>query len=249
MEKKDEKELSFSRLKFPLLPLPPDTVHYSPDHLSGTATPPLHTLASVPFKWEEQPGKPRPCTDIIALPEPTIKCLDLPPCRMTTTILPKLPSPTAVLDGPYNLARPKFSSFRFFRESRGASFDSSSSSGGGSPLSSVDVLIGKKSSNGGLIKSRRFNYFTRTLRSCNKSGQKEADGGSLGFSPSSAINGCDGDESCKTTIRRNGSFSSTHHHLWGSIYQSLKQAVAWKSTRKSKKERIRIKEYEIIYKV
>ncbi|EYU38881.1 hypothetical protein MIMGU_mgv1a021126mg [Erythranthe guttata] len=179
MERKDEKEVSFSRLKFPLLPLPPDTVH------SGTATPPLHTLASVPFKWEEQPGKPRPCTDIIALPEPE-PALDLPPCRMT-----KLPSPTAVLDGPYNLdlARPKFSSFRFFREPR-------------------------------------------------------ADGGSFGFSPSS-----------KTTMRRNGSsFSSlaqaaapTHHHLWGSIYESLKQAVAWKSTRKSKKERIRIKEYEIIY--
>ncbi|EYU28554.1 hypothetical protein MIMGU_mgv1a018661mg [Erythranthe guttata] len=242
MERKDEKEVSFSRLKFPLLPLPADTVHYSPEHLSGTATPPLHTLASVPFKWEEQPGKPRPCTDIIALPEPTaIKCLDLPPCR---TKLPKLPSPTAVLDGPYNLARPKFSSFRFFREARAASFDSSSSGGGGgSPLSSVDVLIGKKSSttNGGLTKTRRlFNFPSSTLRSCNKSG---ADGGSLGFSPSS------GDERCKTTtMRRNGSFSSlaqaapTHHHLWGSIYESLKQAVAWKSTRKSKKERIRMKE-------
>ncbi|KAG6386361.1 hypothetical protein SASPL_155260 [Salvia splendens] len=42
-----------------------------------------------------------------------------------------MPSPTTVLDGPDNLARPKFSSFRLFRE-KPISFDG----GGGSPCES-----------------------------------------------------------------------------------------------------------------
>nr|GMD34153.1 uncharacterized protein At4g00950-like isoform X2 [Ipomoea batatas] len=100
----------------------------SPEH-PGMLTPPLHTAVSVPFRWEEQPGKPRPCTDLIALP-PSVpdhamfsgrpKCLDPPPrlyleyssCRNSGTA--KSPSPTTVLDGPYITARPQFSSsFRF----------------------------------------------------------------------------------------------------------------------------------------
>lgn len=220
-EEEDETEPSFYTLKFPLLPLPPPTVH-SPEHPSGMATPPLHALASVPFKWEEEPGKPRPCTDIIALPGPA-KCLELPPCRnrleLTNSRITKMPSPTTVLDGPYNLGRPKCSSFRFFRESH-RSFDSSSSSGGGgggSPQSSVDFLLGKK--NGGRRKTRGF--LSRALR-LTKSGKREVDGGSLRFSPSSAT-GCDGDGDGRCyklegKMRRNGSFSSLSQaastHLW-----------------------------------
>ncbi|PIN17335.1 hypothetical protein CDL12_09993 [Handroanthus impetiginosus] len=149
------------------------TMH-SPDHPSGMATPPLHTLASVPFKWEEEPGKPRPCTDIVALPEPSKICLDLPPSRTANKINTKVPSPTTVLEGPYNVGRPKFSSFRFFREGH-VSFDSSSS--GDSPRSAVDVLLGKKS---GRRKTRGF--FGRILR-FKITGNKGVDEGSFGFSP------------------------------------------------------------------
>ncbi|KAK6142690.1 hypothetical protein DH2020_023038 [Rehmannia glutinosa] len=140
MEKQeDEIESKFSTLNFPFLPLPAATMH-SPEHPSGTATPPLQTLASVPFKWEEQPGKPRPCTDIIALPGPA-KCLELPPCRMLLMDpTNKMPSPTTVLDGPYAVGRPMFSSFRFFREAQ-CSFDSTSSD---SPRSSVDATLYEK---------------------------------------------------------------------------------------------------------
>lgn len=174
--------------KFPFLPTAP----LSPDHPSGMATPPLHALASVPFKWEELPGKPRPCTDIIVRPEPAAKCLEPPPCSK----MAKMPSPTTVLDGPYNLGRPKFSSFRIFREKQ-RSFDSSS--GGGSPQSSVDVLVGKK--NNGRLKMSRL--FGRSLRK--KDGD---DGGSFGFSSPSSFAGFDDCVFAEGKMTRNGSFSS-----------------------------------------
>ncbi|KAL8541009.1 hypothetical protein ACS0TY_002334 [Phlomoides rotata] len=215
----DEREACFSTLKFPFLPLPAPTI-LSPEHPSGMATPPLQTLASVPFKWEELPGKPRPCTDIVVRPE-SAKCLELPPAHRIT----KMSSPTTVLDGPYNVARPKFSSFRLFREARG-SFDSSSSSGGGSPHSSVEILLGKK-------KKKKTTTFFGKLRS----GRKGVVGGSFGFSPFSA--GCDGFEKCSRVkmegkkLRRNGSFSSwsgaPSTHLWVTVRESIKKAIPWKS--------------------
>ncbi|KAL3615722.1 hypothetical protein CASFOL_041383 [Castilleja foliolosa] len=219
VEENDETEQnSFSTLKFPFLPFPAATIH-SPDH----PPPPLHTLASVPFKWEEQPGKPRPCTDIIPLPIPGPGriILEPPPCRITTAVDPsggkitKMPSPTAVLDGPYAVARPKFSSFRFLRES----FDSTSSD---SPYSSEDVLLG-----GGRRKGRGF--FGRGLRF--KSGKKEVDEGSLGFSPSSTTGFSDE----RFKMRKNGSLKSVSPRFCATIYERLKQAVPWKSTRKSRK--------------
>jgi hypothetical protein len=81
--------------KIPKLPLlNPSPLMYSPERSSGTKTPPLYISASVPFGWEEEPGKPKPCTDIVTFSNPTLikKCLELPP---------KLQSPTTVLDGPY----------------------------------------------------------------------------------------------------------------------------------------------------
>ncbi|CAJ2663048.1 unnamed protein product [Trifolium pratense] len=85
-----EEENSKKIPKLPLLnPLP---LMYSPER-PGTKTPPLNISASVPFVWEEEPGKPKPCTDLVTFSNPTlIKCLELPP---------KLQSPTTVLEGPY----------------------------------------------------------------------------------------------------------------------------------------------------
>ena len=90
----------------PRLPLfnPPPIMH-SPER-SGMVTPPLYTSASVPFGWEEEPGKPRPCTALVSFT--TQKSLELPPRLQLlddddATKLSKvseLPSPTTVLEGP-----------------------------------------------------------------------------------------------------------------------------------------------------
>ncbi|XP_057978829.1 uncharacterized protein At4g00950 isoform X2 [Malania oleifera] len=82
--------------KLPLFSfLPPPMQSPEP---SGTLTPPLHATASVPFRWEEQPGKPRPCS---ALSAARTTCLHLPPRLFSEFRVPKMPSPTTVLDGPY----------------------------------------------------------------------------------------------------------------------------------------------------
>lgn len=204
----------------------------------------MQTLVSVPFKWEEEPGKPRPCTALIALSKPEAKFLELPPCRMPLIMVPtkkitKTSSPTTVLDGPYNLARPKFSSLRFLLENHD-SFDSYSSA---SPENALDdIWIGNKRS-GKRTSSGFFNMTALKWRG----GKKEFGGDVVEFSPSS-IAGCDSDtESCKKVkmegkLRRIGSISTvsdarptTHTHLWAAIYEGIKQVIPWKSAKKSQK--------------
>lgn len=137
---------------------------YSPEeHESGMLTPPLHTSASVPFRWEEEPGKPRPCTALTTTTNNISEGgLELPPRLKLVVPAPstndqkmtKMSSPTTVLDGPYhNLPLFQSSSFRFTtrrkpREQRQGSFGSSTC---GSPErgqfgnSSVVQLMSKKS--------------------------------------------------------------------------------------------------------
>ncbi|RDX94284.1 hypothetical protein CR513_23350, partial [Mucuna pruriens] len=96
-----EVEFEPDELKIPRLPLlNPPTMH-SPER-SGMQTPPLFTSASVPFGWEEEPGKPRPCTALVTFSNPTPKCLELPPRLLLDSQLNnnKLSSPTTVLEGP-----------------------------------------------------------------------------------------------------------------------------------------------------
>ncbi|GFQ06484.1 uncharacterized protein at4g00950 [Phtheirospermum japonicum] len=75
-------------------------------------TPPLHPSASIPFRWEEAPGKPRPATEAAAEaqwpPSPAAsknkvaRCLDLPPGLLHDDAkFTIMPSPATVLDGPY----------------------------------------------------------------------------------------------------------------------------------------------------
>ncbi|KAH1071870.1 hypothetical protein GYH30_008388 [Glycine max] len=78
LEAEREEQRSIARL--PLFSI------QSPER-SGMATPPLHTLASVPFRWEQVPGKPRPCSALVSFSNP--KCLELPPRLFT-------PSPATV---------------------------------------------------------------------------------------------------------------------------------------------------------
>ncbi|XP_076952002.1 uncharacterized protein LOC143625588 [Bidens hawaiensis] len=69
-------------------------------------TPPPNTVATIPFLWEEAPGKPKCTTTSTSTNIPpkskTVRSLDLPP--RLTTLSPNniiVPSPTTVLGGPY----------------------------------------------------------------------------------------------------------------------------------------------------
>ncbi|PIN27124.1 hypothetical protein CDL12_00123 [Handroanthus impetiginosus] len=86
---------------------------YKPREPIQMLTPPLHPYVSIPFQWEEAPGKPRAIAEEEAQPpsagatqaatkSKAARCLDLPPrllhddAKITIT-----PSTTMVLDGPY----------------------------------------------------------------------------------------------------------------------------------------------------
>lgn len=203
---------------------------------------PLHTLASIPFSWEEEPGKPRPCTDLIPLPdsinfnEP--KLYLEPPPRLYNYYMEstKSSSPTTVLDGPYITSKPKFSSFRFLRDRRRqGSFDSSASSETGQ-LSAF--VLGKKK-----VESRswwRRNTTVKGKSGC--SGNRDTDGSSFVFPSSTDSTDCVSlSDECTmkmATLKRSGSFSGLSQaktHIWATIYEGFKQVIPWKS-KKSKKE-------------
>ncbi|TKY74081.1 hypothetical protein E2542_SST02840 [Spatholobus suberectus] len=91
-----------------------DHVHYTPTKLSllisrpsmpPESPPPPQTTVSVPFKWEEAPGKPRHC-HTESEPKNRVKTLELPPRLLfletkMSNVDADGPSPTTVLDGPY----------------------------------------------------------------------------------------------------------------------------------------------------
>ncbi|XP_022898414.1 uncharacterized protein At4g00950-like [Olea europaea var. sylvestris] len=215
----------------PKLPLFSKTVPpmmQSPYH-SGMLTPPLHTLASVPFQWEEEPGKPRPCTALIELPNPKsteTKCLELPPRLFmeSTTKITKTPSPTTVLDGPY-VGEPKFSSssFKSLGEAKG-SFDGSSSKSPEKVQLRTVVICKKGHKRRGLFDS----WGKKTITF--KDRKKEI-----------------GDDSAGTKAKigkltRNGSFSSftqARSHIWDAIYEGFKKLMPWKN-RKSDEEKLKV---------
>ncbi|KAE9593578.1 hypothetical protein Lal_00036621 [Lupinus albus] len=76
--------------KIPKLPLFSIPAMKSPER-SGMITPPFHASVSVPFHWEQEPGKPIPCNALITFSNNIPKSLELPPRLL-------LPSPTTVLD-------------------------------------------------------------------------------------------------------------------------------------------------------
>ncbi|CAL0302184.1 unnamed protein product [Lupinus luteus] len=88
-----EVELDEEHSKIPKLPIFSIPPMKSPDK-SGMKTPSFHASVSVPFDWEQEPGKPRPCNALITFSNNIPKSLELPPRLL-------LPSPTTVLEGPY----------------------------------------------------------------------------------------------------------------------------------------------------
>ncbi|XP_016446942.2 uncharacterized protein At4g00950-like [Nicotiana tabacum] len=217
-----------STLKLPLF-----SVESSQEDL-GMLTP-LHTLASIPFKWEEEPGKPRPCTDLIPLPNSI--CLEPPPRLYNMEFSKTSSSPTTVFDGPYITNKPRFSSFRLLRRDRRhrrqGSFDSTTSSETGQ-LSTTLVLGNKK--------SESKSWWRRPTTHHVKHNGCEINSGFV--FPSSIDYSTDCVEECSSssikmeTFRRSGSFSGHSQaktHIWAAIYEGFKQVIPWKN-RKSKKE-------------
>ncbi|KAK7293892.1 hypothetical protein RJT34_16769 [Clitoria ternatea] len=85
-------------------------------------TPPPRTVVSVPFKWEEAPGKPRPCHRGLLDPNDEVaigRTLELPPRLVLSETKVANVSPTTVLDGPYVGRAMSFtSSFRSSKDTR-----------------------------------------------------------------------------------------------------------------------------------
>ncbi|KAL6495594.1 hypothetical protein OROGR_030157 [Orobanche gracilis] len=228
---------SFSSLNHPIIlhRRSSASVMDSPHHPSGISTPPLQPAASVPFKWEQEPGKPRTGTHATTPPESAI-CLEPPPCRLQfaaastdpATGITERPSPSSILEGPYdyNIGRPRFSSSRFLIRDGQDSSGSYSVADTEIPIPREGALLaGRRKSKG----SRRglFGKF------------KDGSGGSFEFSSRS----CDSsiDESWrrmensggKKKMRRRASFSGASHakssHIWATIYEGFKHVVHWKS--------------------
>ncbi|GMI98462.1 maternal effect embryo arrest 47 [Hibiscus trionum] len=198
---------------------------------SGTLTPPFYvSAASVPFRWEEEPGKPKPLSTFCSTPnESDRKCLELPPRLLQDAKLTKLSSPTTVLEGPYvgsRRARFQSSSFRMGSECYG----SFRSAGSASPET---MVLSKR----GFLGSWR----RRTLKGRPR---REVCGNSYVFAASD-----DGDSECSRDrgedrsvkihrITRIGSFPNFSHsksHFWESVYESLMQVVPW--SKREKKDR------------
>ncbi|KAF5810187.1 hypothetical protein HanRHA438_Chr04g0176021 [Helianthus annuus] len=99
--------------KLSLFSLPSKPLTLLPEGL----TPPLNTMAAIPFLWEEAPGKPRSTVADDPPKSKTVRSLELPPRLATLSPtgdhnhrdklgninvgLDVIPSPTTVLGGPY----------------------------------------------------------------------------------------------------------------------------------------------------
>lgn len=182
----------------------------------GMLTPPMRSFASIPFEWEEVPGKPRTSADVTtngrssALPKSkAVRCLVPPPRLMNingTSKVTNMPSPTTVLDEPFSIGRS-------FSSSGGRSFWIPEGQGDSKERSSLSSSC----------RRGRSNY---------KESRVSGVEGSMDFS--SVVENTEDKVRSSTRRRmkrRANSFlivSSTSSKLLSSIYESFKQAVPWK---------------------
>jgi hypothetical protein len=244
MNYEDEKEglsLRSSITKLPLFTiLNPPPIMNSPER-SGMLTPPLHAAATIPFRWEDEPGKPKPFTTLIHITTDfnngggyVPKSLELPPRLLIEAHLSKLPSPTTVLDGPYVVKSSRFQSLSFRMtggSGSGGSFRENSS------RSPDERGKGKK----------LFGSWKRIKSPL--MGNKGEIGRSYVFPDreSSSVDDDDGyfsevyvkKKKNSTRIKRVESFSilsDSKSHFWGNIYQGLKHVIVPWRGRKQKKD-------------
>ncbi|KAM7268852.1 hypothetical protein ACFE04_011018 [Oxalis oulophora] len=189
-------------------------------------TPPVHTSASIPFQWEEAPGKPKPSrhsnnNNTIPCQKPiAARSLELPPRLSNIT---NMPSPTTVLDGPdrHNInkvvpRRPStLSNSLSFRKMGGGSFrvlpennNNKSSGFGSSRWGNV-----KKQEDGSRV-SFDFSMFPAGDIDDTRSDSGVGDGENVKI--------------VKMRRRRRLSlfrFSTTKSHVMANLYESIKQVV------------------------
>ncbi|XWS50339.1 hypothetical protein CRYUN_Cryun12cG0079700 [Craigia yunnanensis] len=171
---------------------------------SRMITPPIHNLVSIPFQWEEAPGKPRPCpstSDTTASQSKlnAARCLELPPRLLAEAKVANMPSPTTVLDGP-DVGR--FVSYSLsFRK-------------GGSFRRPDNKRVNREK----MFGSSRWGSFRKAGRVVQ---------GSFDFS-TPVVDGGDGAQVKITRVRRKGSLlslSQARSHVLSSIFESFKQVV------------------------
>ncbi|WJX85738.1 hypothetical protein P8452_68146 [Trifolium repens] len=218
-----EQESSIPRL--PLFSVSPMQKQMESPERPGTVTPPLQTSGSVPFRWEQEPGKPRFCNALVPFINPTEKCLELPPRLLAAA------SPTLLQQGPYVTSN-RFRSPSFKIEEDNNCYGSFSSDRG---------LLG--STMGVLIKrdSAWFGSWRKNVK------RDQINGGSHVF-PSSSTGTIGiaetptGTHNNTKMMKRSGSSSSLSHHgksrVWTTIREGMKQVVPlkWRSKKLKKKD-------------
>ncbi|KAK8586064.1 hypothetical protein V6N13_130590 [Hibiscus sabdariffa] len=175
---------------------------------SDMATPPIHTSVSIPFQWEEAPGKPRPCATASQSKPHTTRCLELPPRLLAEAMVSNMPSPTTVLDGPDTAGRfvSRTLSFR-----KGGSFRSPDCK-----MVNKEKLVFGSSRWGSFRKPERVVQGSFDISSPRP---RVVDGGTGG-----------GAQVKITRVGRKGSLlslSEARSHVLASIYESFKQMVPW----------------------
>ncbi|XP_010482686.1 PREDICTED: uncharacterized protein At4g00950-like [Camelina sativa] len=224
-----ERFCSSTTPKLPLFSYPMNNNNRAYETTPGLATPPVNIAGSVPFQWEEAPGKP------LRIKKPArssnqrgvVRGLDLPPRLLLpgeTTTSVNEPSPTTVLDGPYDLRRRSLSlprSSAVIRKLRGvvpapAPEKEQRLFGGGS---SRWGSFGKcKDVSEGIFDFPRFRDDGCHCR-------KDWTGG-----------GVAGDGGAKVKLfrikRKEGSFFNLSHttksEFWARVYEGFKQVIPWK---------------------
>ncbi|KAI3967378.1 hypothetical protein MKW92_034961 [Papaver armeniacum] len=198
---------------------------------TGMSTPPLRPPASVPFQWEEAPGKPRGgcCRQILS--NDVARCLELPPRLLSEVKIIEIPSPTTVLEGPYITGRSSsFSSASFSKERF-------SDTGHGN------------NNNSKVIGQGYFgNWVKKNSSSFKGFGHSAEDNIVISRSSSSVSSSVFNFTKVKITrFRRRGSFlslSNTSSQLWASIYGAVKQLVPWKRRKINRQLKTREEEEE-----
>ncbi|KAL5061305.1 hypothetical protein RYX36_032909 [Vicia faba] len=179
---------------------------------SGTVTPPLQTSGSVPFRWEQEPGKPKICNALVTYVNPTDKSLELPPRLLA------LPSPTFLQQGPYVTSN-RFQSPSFRIENNTNCYGSSGTK---------NILL--KGDSGW------FGSWRKNVK------RDQVTGGSHVFPSSSTGIAETPVTHNNKMMKRSGSSSSFSHHgkarVWTSIREGMKQVVTlqWRKKKLKKKK-------------
>ncbi|XP_055826755.1 uncharacterized protein LOC129895124 [Solanum dulcamara] len=209
---------SYSTPKLSLSKLPNKPIRNNNNNnplLAAYTTPPFHPTVTIPFQWEEVPGKPK------VTKSKTARCLDLPP-RLTSLLneagkITSTPSPTTVLDGPYV----------------GRSFSSINEA---AIEKKEEIIISSNNKENMMMRSWRWESFREDNRGIVVKGNFDFSR-PLNSTTSSAY---DFNTHQRKFLRKGSffNFSRNNSNLLGGIYESFKEAVPWRWRRPKNKRAI-----------